>query len=67
MADMPGLALIQLHDDQPPTHYVPLADLVDLTEERVGPISGEGARYAYSKYGPPDVEKRRLVSEWTDV
>ena len=40
---------------------------VEFTEERVGPVSGEGNRYSYSKYGPPDVEKRRLISEWSDA
>ena len=30
--EVPGLALIQLHDDLPPVHYVPLEDLVVLSE-----------------------------------
>ena len=44
--EVPGLALIQLHDDQPPVHYVPLADLVaaehrfEVREGRI--VGGEG-------------------------
>ena len=45
----------------------PGGEEVEFTEERVGPVSGEGQRYSYSKHGPPDVEKRRLISEWSDA
>ncbi|KKL03833.1 hypothetical protein LCGC14_2622180 [marine sediment metagenome] len=31
--EIPGLALIQLHDDQPPIHYVPLVDVIELTAD----------------------------------
>ena len=36
--EVPGLALIQLHDDLPPVHYVPLDDLIELTYEYEQPI-----------------------------
>ena len=31
--EVPGLALIQLHDDLPPIHYVPITDVIVLSEQ----------------------------------
>ena len=33
--EVPDMALIQIHDDLPPVHYVPLDDLIELTERTV--------------------------------
>ena len=38
--EVPGLALIQLHDDQPPIHYVPLVDLVSVSLHSVRENTG---------------------------
>ena len=57
--EVPGLALIQIHDDQPPVHYVPLDDLIELSEER----SSDRFRTVKGKVNP----QHRRVSQWEPV
>ncbi len=50
--EVPGLALIQLHDDLPPVHYVPLDDLIELTYEYEQPLDFTAAANARRPVGP---------------
>ena len=61
--EIPGLALIQLHDDQPPVHYVPLDDLIELTELRRD-VAGQNDD---GSLNGEDYIETRLVPDWGPV